>query len=109
MGDTRPTSAADGASGEKQRAGRVPLLGPILDILPADSIVIVLADEVLPLDLDDFFVTAWDSRLLLLGTDKAVMNARACWKAHVLSGDDVDASVESFLQYHQGQGVKLTP
>ncbi len=109
VGETRPSSAADGASGEKQRAGRVPLLGPILDRLPADSIVIVLADEVLPLDLDDFFVTAWDSRLLLLGTDKAVMNARASWKAHVLSGDDVDASMESFLQYHQGQGVKLTP
>ena len=84
-------------------------MGPILDRLPADSIVIILADEVLPLDLDDFFVTAWDSRLLLLGTDKAVMNARASWKAHVLFAEDVDSPVENFLQYHQGQGVKLTP
>ena len=109
VGETRPAAAADNASGEKQRAGRVPLVGPILDRLPADCIVIILADEVLPLDLDDFYVTSWDNKLLLLGTDKAVMNARASWKSHVLSSDDVDSPVESFLQYHGGQGVQPSP
>lgn len=77
---------------------RLALIGPILDRLPRESIVVVLSDEALPLDIDDFADTAWDERLLLFGTDIRVMNARIRWKYQVQSTREVEQITRDFLR-----------
>jgi hypothetical protein len=78
--------------------GRAPLVGAILEKLPPDSIAVIVIDDVLPLDIDDFAVHAWDQRLLLLGINKSALSARIQWKFQVHSPSAVDTAVTVFSQ-----------
>lgn len=78
--------------------GRVPLVGAILDHLPAGSVAVVLTGNTLPRDVDDFAYTSWDDRLLLIGTDKAVLNARIKWKFVAQTPEDFEQVVREFLR-----------
>jgi len=78
--------------------GRVPLIGAILDHLSAGSVAVVLTGNTLPRDVDDFAYTSWDDRLLLIGTDKAVLNTRIRWKFVAQTPEDLEQIVREFLR-----------
>ena len=78
--------------------GRVPLIGAILDHLSAGSVAVVLTGNTLPRDVDDFASTSWDDRLLLIGTDKAVLNTRIRWKFVAQTPEDLEQIVREFLR-----------
>jgi len=79
-------------------SGRVPLIGTILERLPKDSIAIILVDDLLPIDIDDFAETTWDDRLLLIGTDKIIMNTRIRWKYQAQTVTEVGQSIREFTR-----------
>ena len=56
----------------------------------------MLVDGALPLDIDDFAVTSWDERLLVLGVGAAVLGGRVRWKYQVQSVHDVELAVREF-------------
>ncbi len=94
------TAFADGSlpADAAPPTGRVPLVGPILDRLPPGSVAVVLAGKTLPIDIDDFAYTSWDDRLVLIGTDNTVLNARIRWKYVAKTPEELEPIIREFMR-----------
>ena len=86
---------------------RPPLVGGILEQLPADSIAVVLIDNDLPLDINDFFDTSWEDRLLLIGSGDAVHRANVKWKYQAQSTSEIEHIIREFTQQIRQQKTNL--
>ena len=78
--------------------GRTSLVGPLLDRLPQKSIVVVLTGNTLPTDINDFAYTSWDDRLLLIGTDRGVLNTQIRWKYVAQTAEDIEQIIRDFMR-----------
>jgi len=76
---------------------RLPLVGPILDRLKAGTVVVLLADDKMPLDLGDFVNSPLLDRLLVVTTHREMLNAWLRHRAILQNEGDVEPIVSSFL------------
>ncbi len=97
LGQSRPAgSVGQQLPDEPPRRTRQPLIGPILEQLPSDTIVLVVTGSTI-IDLNDFQYTVWRERLLLVATDESMLQG---WSHAFTYSETMDAKmmVDNLLQ-----------
>ena len=98
MGEMQSAFNAGASPVNPQPAGRVPLIGPIIDKLVTQRPIVLLLDESEPYDLNDFVDTSWNDYLLVVTQRR---DGEGTWvhnKVQYKPGIDLNQLVHDFFK-----------
>lgn len=98
MGEMEPAFNAGAAPVNPHPASRVPLIGPILDKLSTQRPTIVLLDDAVPYDLNDFVDTSWNDYLLVVTQRRHDLGTWMQNKVQYKPDSDLDQLVRDFFK-----------
>lgn len=98
IGATDPVFAVGSAPDPLPSVQRLPLIGPILDHLKPGTVVVLLVNNLLPIDLADFAYSSWLKRLLVVTARREMFHGWLVHRALWQQDDDIERMVSEFLK-----------